>query len=76
MNAFEINTIEEGGILRFSLKGPGTTVRVLRAVVAIIIETQSRPFLARTMARGPISPRFACLDDSAARCDSAALGHI
>src|SRR5271167_1535178 len=42
MNVFEINTIEEGGILRFPLKGPGTTARVLREVAAIITETQSR----------------------------------
>jgi hypothetical protein len=42
MNAFEITTIEEGGILRFTLKGPGTYAHLLRAVVAIITETKSR----------------------------------
>jgi hypothetical protein len=42
MNAFEINIIEEGGILRFTLKGPGTHAHYLRAVTAIISETKSR----------------------------------
>jgi hypothetical protein len=42
MNAFEITTIEEGGILRFTLKGPGTYAHLLRAVAAIITETKSR----------------------------------
>jgi hypothetical protein len=42
MNAFEITTIEEGGILRFTLKGPGTYAHLLRAVATIITETKSR----------------------------------
>jgi len=42
MNAFEITAIEEGGILRFALKGPGTYAHLLRAVAAIITETKSR----------------------------------
>ena len=42
MNAFEIKIIEEGGILRFALKGPGTHAHLLRAVRAIVSETKSR----------------------------------
>jgi hypothetical protein len=42
MNTFEIQMIEEGGILRFTLKGPGTYAHLLRAVAAIITETKSR----------------------------------
>jgi hypothetical protein len=42
MSDFEIATIEEGGILRFTLKGPGTYAHLLRAVAAIITETKSR----------------------------------
>jgi hypothetical protein len=42
MNAFEVKIIEEGGILRFTLKGPGTYAHFLRAVTAIISETKSR----------------------------------
>jgi hypothetical protein len=39
---FEINIIEERGILRFTLKGPGTHAHLLRAVAAVITETKSR----------------------------------
>jgi hypothetical protein len=42
MNTFEITIIEEGGILRFTLRGPGTHAHLLRAVTAIINETKSR----------------------------------
>jgi hypothetical protein len=42
MNTFEIKTKEEGGILWFTLKGPGTYAHLLRAVAAIITETKSR----------------------------------
>jgi hypothetical protein len=42
MNAFEIKIVEEGGILRFALKGPGTYAHLLRAVAAIVTETKSR----------------------------------
>jgi hypothetical protein len=42
MNTFEIKIIEESGVLRFTLKGPGTHAHFLRAVTAIISETQSR----------------------------------
>jgi len=42
MNAFEIKIIEEGGILRFTLKGSGTHAHLLRAVTAIVSETKSR----------------------------------
>ena len=42
VDAFEIKVDEEGGVLRFTLKGPGTHAHLLRAVGAIITETQSR----------------------------------
>jgi hypothetical protein len=42
MNAFEIQIIEEGGILRFTLKGLGTHSDLLSAATAIISETKSR----------------------------------
>lgn len=42
MNSFAIEAREEGGILRIALKGPGTHAHLLRAVAAIISETQSR----------------------------------
>jgi hypothetical protein len=42
MNSFEIEVTEEGDILRFALKGPGTQAHLLRAVATIITETQSR----------------------------------
>jgi hypothetical protein len=42
MNTFEIKTIEEGGILRFTLNGLGTHANFLRAVTAVVSETQSR----------------------------------
>ena len=42
MNALEIDVVEEGGILRFALKGPGTYAHLLRAVATIITETKSR----------------------------------
>jgi hypothetical protein len=42
MNTFEIKIDEEGGILRFTLKGPGTHANLLRAVTTVITETQSR----------------------------------
>jgi hypothetical protein len=42
MSDFEITTIEEGRILRFTLRGPGTYAYLLRAVAAVINETKSR----------------------------------
>jgi hypothetical protein len=42
VSAFEIKIIEEGGILRFPLKGPGTYAHLLHAVSAIVAETKSR----------------------------------
>lgn len=42
MNAFEIEVIEQSGILRITLKGPGTHAHLLHAVAAIINETKSR----------------------------------
>jgi hypothetical protein len=42
MSTFEIQTIEEGGILRVTLKGLGTYTHLLRAAAAIIDETKSR----------------------------------
>lgn len=42
MNAFQIEVAEEGGILRFSFRGPGTYAHLLRAVAAVITETQAR----------------------------------
>jgi len=34
--------VEEGGILRINLKGPGTYAHLLRAVATVITETQAR----------------------------------
>jgi hypothetical protein len=42
MSAFEIKAIDEGRILRFTLKGPGTYTNLLRAAAGIIDETKSR----------------------------------
>jgi hypothetical protein len=42
MNAFEIKIVEQGGVLRFALKGDGTYAHLLRAVAAIVTETKSR----------------------------------
>jgi hypothetical protein len=42
MDTFEIETVEERGILRFTLKGPGTHAHLLRAVTTIVSETKSR----------------------------------
>jgi hypothetical protein len=42
MNTFDIQIIEEDGILRFNLTGPGTYAHLLRAVAAIVAETKSR----------------------------------
>ena len=42
VDAFQLKIDEEGGVLRFTLKGPGTHANLLRAVGAIITETQSR----------------------------------
>ncbi len=42
MNTFEINVYEESGILRVTLKGPGTYAHLLRAVATIVAETKSR----------------------------------
>ncbi|HEY6621588.1 MAG TPA: hypothetical protein VIY68_18740 [Steroidobacteraceae bacterium] len=42
MKAFEIEIFEEGGILRFTLKGPGTYANLLDAVAAVLAETKSR----------------------------------
>jgi hypothetical protein len=42
MNAFEIKTIEERGILRFFFTGPATYLNLLHAAATIITETKSR----------------------------------
>jgi hypothetical protein len=42
MNAFAVEIVEEGDILRFTLKGPGTHAHLLRAVATVITETQAR----------------------------------
>jgi hypothetical protein len=42
VDAFEIEIIEERGILRFALRGPATHTHLLRAVSAIVGETKSR----------------------------------
>ncbi len=42
MNTFEINVEELRGILRITLKGPGTYVHLLRAAAAIVAETKAR----------------------------------
>jgi len=42
MSAFEIKTIEEGGVLRFTFTGPATYAHLLRAAAAIVTETKSR----------------------------------
>jgi len=42
MNAFEIDIVQEGDILRLRLKGPGAHAHLLRAVATIITETTSR----------------------------------
>ena len=42
MKAFAVEIVEEGDILRFTLKGPGTHAHLLRAVATVIAETQAR----------------------------------
>jgi hypothetical protein len=42
MNTLEIGIIEEGNILRFALKGPGTRANMLHAAAAVVTETKSR----------------------------------
>jgi hypothetical protein len=42
MNTFEIKIIEEGGMLRFTLKGPATHANLLRAAATITSETKAR----------------------------------
>jgi hypothetical protein len=42
MNEFEIEIIEEPGVLRFTLKAPATHGNFLRAIAAITEETKSR----------------------------------
>jgi hypothetical protein len=42
VNTFGITILEEAGILRFNLKGPGTHANLLRAVATVITETSSR----------------------------------
>jgi hypothetical protein len=42
MNTFEFTSIEEGGILRFTFRGPGTYANLLHAAAKIITETKSR----------------------------------
>jgi hypothetical protein len=42
LNTFDIDIIDEGGVLRFTLKGPGTYANLLRAAGTIIGETKSR----------------------------------
>jgi hypothetical protein len=42
MDTFEIQTVEEGGILRFTLKGPGSYKNLLQAAATIIAETKRR----------------------------------
>lgn len=42
MNTFDIDIIEEGGVLRFTLKGPGTYQNLLHAAATIITATKAR----------------------------------
>lgn len=42
MNSFQIKVVEEAGILRFVLKGPGTYAHLVRAVATVVAETESR----------------------------------
>src|SRR5580692_6623787 len=42
MDTFEIQTVEEGGILRFTLKGPSSYKNLLQAAATIIAETKRR----------------------------------
>lgn len=42
MSAFEITVDQEGGILRFNLKGPGSQANLIRAVTMILTETKAR----------------------------------
>jgi hypothetical protein len=42
VSTLEITILEEGGILRFTLKGPGTYTNLVRAAATINTETQSR----------------------------------
>jgi hypothetical protein len=42
MDTFEIQTVEEDGILRFTLKGLGSYANLLHAVTTIITETKRR----------------------------------
>src|ERR1700744_1441877 len=42
MDAFEIQIVEEDGILRFTLKGQGTYANLLHAAATIIAETMRR----------------------------------
>ena len=42
MNTFEIEIVDEGSVLRFTLKGPGTYANLLHAAGTIVTETKSR----------------------------------
>jgi hypothetical protein len=42
MNTFDIDILEEGGVLRFTLQGPATYANLLHAAATIIAETKSR----------------------------------
>ena len=42
MYTFNIDIIEEGGVLRFTLQGPGTYQNLLHAAATIISETKAR----------------------------------
>jgi hypothetical protein len=42
MNGLEINVVEEDGILRFALKGPGTHANLIQAAATINSETKAR----------------------------------
>ncbi len=42
MNTFDINVVEEGGMLRITLKGPGTYAHLLRAAATIVAATKAR----------------------------------
>jgi hypothetical protein len=42
MNTIEINIAEDGGILRITLKGPGTYTNLLQVAATIVAETKHR----------------------------------
>jgi hypothetical protein len=42
LSTLEINIVEEGGVLRFTLKGPGSYTNLVHAAATINSETKSR----------------------------------